>query len=91
MEVGPRMIRASPPPLCALRELCGGNSLLANPFRIRTCENSRISIKTNNFNLFRINTYSKEHPAHKTKDFNPRRISPYKSFRINTCKKGEGG
>jgi hypothetical protein len=90
------MIRASPPPLCALRELCGGNSLLANPFRIRTCENSRISIKTNNFNLFRINTYSKEHAAHKTKDFNPRRINTYtmsscKSFRINTYKKGGGG
>ena len=66
------------------------------PFRINASTNTRICIKTNDFNRFRIRTYTPSLLAHKTKDFNPNRINTYaivhrKAFIINTSKKGGGG
>ena len=64
-------------------------------FRIRTCRDSRICIKTNDFNPLRICTYKLPSLAQKTKDFKSTRISTYaispsNLFRIRTYKKGGG-
>jgi hypothetical protein len=74
------------------------SQILAKSFRIRTSANSRICIKTNDFNLLRIPTSKLVQRTLKTRDFkvcriNTSTISRHNPFRIRTSKKdrGEGG